>query len=76
MILDDGGDATLLVHKGAEYEKAGAVPSAAEDDADEWKVILGVLRRSLAEQPGRWTAMAGGISRRQRGDHHRCAPAI
>jgi adenosylhomocysteinase len=61
MILDDGGDATLLVHKGAEYEKAGAVPSAADDDADEWKVILGVLRRSLAEQPGRWTAMAGGI---------------
>ncbi len=61
LILDDGGDATLLVHKGAEYEKAGAVPSAAEDDAEEWQVILGVLRRSLAEQPGRWTAMADGI---------------
>src|SRR6201989_3663768 len=40
MILDDGGDATLLIHKGAEYEKAGAVPSAAEDDPEEWKVIL------------------------------------
>jgi adenosylhomocysteinase len=61
MILDDGGDATLLVHRGAEYEKAGAVPSAAEDDPDEWKVILDVLRRSLAEQPDRWTAMAAGI---------------
>jgi adenosylhomocysteinase len=61
LILDDGGDATLLVHKGAEYEKAGAVPSAADDDADEWKVILEVLRRSLAGQPGRWTAMAGAI---------------
>jgi adenosylhomocysteinase len=61
MILDDGGDATLLVHKGAEYEKAGAVPSAADDDPDEWKVILDVLRRSLAEQPDRWVAMAAGI---------------
>jgi adenosylhomocysteinase len=61
MILDDGGDATLLVHRGAEYEKAGAVPSAADDDPDEWKVILDVLRRSLAEQPDRWTAMAAGI---------------
>jgi adenosylhomocysteinase len=49
MILDDGGDATMLVHKGAEYEGAGAVPSAAEDDADEWKVVLGLLRRSLYE---------------------------
>jgi adenosylhomocysteinase len=61
MILDDGGDATLLVHRGAEYEKAGAVPSAADDDPDEWKVILDVLRRSLAEQPDRWVAMAAGI---------------
>jgi adenosylhomocysteinase len=61
LILDDGGDATLLVHKGAEYEKAGAVPSAADDDADEWKVILEVLRRSLAGQPGRWTVLAEGI---------------
>src|SRR5579875_146383 len=44
MILDDGGDATLLVHKGAEYEKAGAVPSAASDDPEEWVVILDLLR--------------------------------
>ena len=61
MILDDGGDATLLVHKGAEYEGAGGVPSAAEDDPDEWKVILDLLRRSLAERDDRFTVMAEGI---------------
>jgi adenosylhomocysteinase len=61
MILDDGGDATLLVHKGAEYEQAGAVPSAADDDPEEWRVVLGLLRRTLAGQPGKWTAMAGQI---------------
>ena len=61
MLLDDGGDATLLVHKGAEYEKAGGVPSAAEDDADEWKVVLELLRESLASTPGKWTAVADSI---------------
>jgi adenosylhomocysteinase len=61
MILDDGGDATMLVHKGAEYEGARAVPSAAEDDAEEWKVILEVLRTSLAASPDRWTVMSEGI---------------
>jgi adenosylhomocysteinase len=61
MILDDGGDATLLVHKGAEYEKAGAVPSAAEGDAEEWRVVLELLRQAAAGEPGKWTAMAGGI---------------
>ncbi|MDF5751150.1 adenosylhomocysteinase [Spongiactinospora sp. TRM90649] len=61
MILDDGGDATLLVHKGAEYEKAGAVPAAAEDDPEEWKIILDTLRRSIAEKPGQWTAVAEGV---------------
>jgi adenosylhomocysteinase len=61
MLLDDGGDATLLVHKGAEYEKAGGVPSAADDDPEEWTVILGVLRASLAASPGKWTAVAGSI---------------
>src|SRR5262245_48760817 len=55
MILDDGGDATLLVHKGAEFEKAGAVPSTAETDSEEYGVILDVLRRSLADDPQRWT---------------------
>ena len=61
MLLDDGGDATMLVQKGAEYEKAGGVPSAAEDDSEEWTVILGVLRASLAASPGKWTAVAGSI---------------
>ncbi|MEV6983867.1 adenosylhomocysteinase [Sphaerisporangium sp. NPDC051017] len=60
MILDDGGDATLLVHKGAEYEKAGAVPTAAEGDPEEWKIILGLLRRTVTPE-GRWTAVAQGI---------------
>jgi adenosylhomocysteinase len=61
MILDDGGDATLLVHKGAEYEGAGGVPSAAEDDPEEWKFVLGLLRRSLETSKDRWTLMAEGI---------------
>ena len=61
MILDDGGDATLLVHKGREYELAGAVPDAAAGDSHEWRVILDVLRRSLAEDPTRWTRIADGI---------------
>ena len=61
MLLDDGGDATLFVHKGAEYEKAGGVPSAADDDADELKVILDRLRASLAAAPGKWTAVADSI---------------
>ena len=61
MILDDGGDATLLVHKGLEYERAGAVPTASEDDPEEWHVILDTLRRTIAEKPGRWTATAEGI---------------
>ena len=58
MILDDGGDATLFVHKGAEYEEAGAVPSPAEGDSEEWTVILDRLRNSLADHPGRWTKVA------------------
>ncbi|MEU9886835.1 adenosylhomocysteinase [Sphaerisporangium sp. NPDC051011] len=60
MILDDGGDATLLVHKGAEYEKAGAVPTAAEGDPEEWKIILDLLRRTVTPE-GRWTTVAQGI---------------
>lgn len=61
MILDDGGDATLLVHKGVEFEKAGAVPATAADDSEEYAVILDVLRRNLAESPNKWTAMAPHI---------------
>jgi adenosylhomocysteinase len=61
MILDDGGDATLLVHKGVQYGDAGAVPEAKADDPHEWKVILDVLRRSLAEDPKRYHRMAESI---------------
>jgi adenosylhomocysteinase len=61
MILDDGGDATLFVHKGAEYEAAGAVPSPAEGDSEEWLVILDRLRNSLADQPGKWTKAVAEI---------------
>jgi len=61
MILDDGGDATLFVHKGAEYEAAGAVPSPDENDPEEWRVILDRLRNSLADAPGKWTTAAQSI---------------
>ncbi|MCW2600333.1 MAG: adenosylhomocysteinase [Frankiales bacterium] len=61
MILDDGGDVTLLVHKGVEYEKSGAVPSAGPEDSEEYGVILDTLRRSLAEDPQRFTKIAAGI---------------
>jgi adenosylhomocysteinase len=61
MILDDGGDATLLVHKGAEFEAAGAVPAAETADSEEYAIILGVLRRSLSEDAQRWTRVSAGI---------------
>src|SRR6266851_4579692 len=61
MILDDGGDATLLVHKGAEYEKAGGVPSPAAEDPEEWVIILDLLRNSLADHPGKWRRVAHSI---------------
>ncbi|MBQ1033169.1 adenosylhomocysteinase [Micromonospora parva] len=61
MILDDGGDATLLVHKGAEFEAIGAVPSPESADSEEYEVILGVLTRSLREDNRRWTRVAAGI---------------
>ncbi|MGO9335124.1 MAG: adenosylhomocysteinase [Acidimicrobiales bacterium] len=61
MILDDGGDATLLVHKGVQFEKAGAVPDPAGAESEELAVILALLRRSLAEDPRRWTEIANGI---------------
>ncbi len=61
MILDDGGDATLLVHKGVEFEKAGAVPDPSSADNDEFRIILELLQRSLGEDPQRWTNMAAGI---------------
>ncbi len=61
MILDDGGDATLLVHKGREFELAGAVPDATADASHEWRVVLDTLRTSLAAAPDRWTRIAAGI---------------
>ena len=61
MILDDGGDATLLVHKGTEFEAAGVVPSTDPTDSEEYAVILDVLRRSLTEDPQRWTRIGAGI---------------
>jgi adenosylhomocysteinase len=61
LILDDGGDATLLVHKGVEFERAGAVPEPAETDSDEYRIILELLRRSLEENANRWTRIAAGI---------------
>ena len=61
MILDDGGDATLLIHKGVEFEKAGAVPDTKDDDNEEWKAILDLLRRTLESNPGKWQKMADSI---------------
>ncbi len=61
MILDDGGDATLLVHNGVKFADAGAVPEPKTDDPEEWKVILGVLKRSLQEDNRRYHKMAESI---------------
>jgi adenosylhomocysteinase len=61
MILDDGGDATLLVHKGTEFELLGSVPKATEADSEEYAVILKVLARSLTEDAQRWTRIGQGI---------------
>ncbi|MGJ4846448.1 adenosylhomocysteinase [Leifsonia sp. Le1] len=61
LILDDGGDATLLVHKGREFELAGAVPHDAQGDSHEYRVILAALRASLAESSDRWTRVAADI---------------
>jgi len=61
MILDDGGDATLLVHKGVEYEKAGSVPKATADDNEEWTAILGVLNRTFERDNRHWHRTAEGI---------------
>ncbi len=61
LILDDGGDATMLVHKGLEYEKAGAVPESAEDDSEEWGVFLDRLRQIAAADSGFFSRVAPGI---------------
>jgi adenosylhomocysteinase len=61
MILDDGGDATLLVHKGAEFEASGAVPETTADDSEEYGLILSTLRASLSVSKDKWTKIAAGI---------------
>jgi adenosylhomocysteinase len=62
LIVDDGGDATLLVHKGVEFERAGHVPAfKPESDPEEWGVILECISGSIARDKGRWTRLAKGI---------------
>ncbi|MEN2738030.1 adenosylhomocysteinase [Microbacterium sp. X-17] len=61
LILDDGGDASLLVHRGVAFERAGAVPDAAPGDSAEYRVILDLLRTSLARDPQRFTRIAAGL---------------
>jgi adenosylhomocysteinase len=61
MILDDGGDATLLLHKGVEYERKGEVPDPTEADNPELAIVLGLLQRSMKADPQKWTRMASGI---------------
>jgi adenosylhomocysteinase len=61
MILDDGGDATMLVHKGTEFEAAGVVPTADESTSEEYAVVLETLRRTLTEDVTRWTKIGAGI---------------
>ncbi|MGV0578267.1 adenosylhomocysteinase [Mycolicibacterium elephantis] len=61
MILDDGGDATMMVLRGAQYEKAGVVPPAEDDDPAEWKVFLSVLRERFATEKDKWTKIAESV---------------
>ncbi|HBX81458.1 MAG: adenosylhomocysteinase [Propionibacteriaceae bacterium] len=61
MILDDGGDATLLVHKGVEFTKGGSVPEAKTSDPHEYKVVLDTLRRSIADKTVDWVALANSL---------------
>src|ERR1700750_171665 len=61
MILDDGGDATMMVLRGAQYEKAGVVPPAEDDDSTEWKVFLGVVRNRFETDKDKWTKIAESV---------------
>jgi adenosylhomocysteinase len=61
MILDDGGDATMLVHKGAEFERAGAVPDPSTGESEEFRIFLALLQKTVAADPGRWTRVAEEI---------------
>ena len=61
MLLDDGGDATMLVHKGVEFERTGAVPDPAGADSEEFRIVLALLLRSLTSDPQRWTGVGAEI---------------
>jgi adenosylhomocysteinase len=61
MLLDDGGDATLLIHKGVEFEKAGSVPDPSTADSEEFRVVLQLLNNSLASDPNKWTELSKGV---------------
>jgi adenosylhomocysteinase len=61
MILDDGGDATMLVLRGAQYEQAGVVPSAEDDDSAEWKIFLDLLRRRFETDKSKWTKISESV---------------
>jgi adenosylhomocysteinase len=61
MILDDGGDATLLIHNGTDWETAGVVPTAAQDDPEDWQVVLQTVRATMVTDPKKWTTVAAGI---------------
>ena len=61
MILDDGGDATMLVHNGAEWEQAGQVPPTTEEDPEEFTVVKALVRRTLAEDPQKWARVGARI---------------
>jgi adenosylhomocysteinase len=61
MILDDGGDATLLVHKGVEFEKSGVIPETKDDDNEEYKAILDVLRRTIKPGSSTWHDIASSV---------------
>ena len=77
LIVDDGGDATLLVHKGVEFEKSGVVPAFnAEKDPEEWGVILETIRTSIAKDKGRYTRIASSLRGVSRGDDDRRAPSL
>ncbi len=61
MLLDDGGDATLLVHKGRQFEQAGAVPDPASAESEEFRIVLSLLQDSLERDPQKWSTVAAGI---------------
>jgi len=61
MILDDGGDATMLVLRGAQYERAGVVPPAEEDDSAEWKIFLDLLRRRFETDKNKWSKISESV---------------